>query len=363
MECENEFLACFKNVSCCPQKAMDDYVSGTDISPIHWKQLCTLRALLAHGLLAHGLELRYRVDYGLDKVHGRVKKMAVPYRAADVPTERSEFSHPDKCLLVTKLSYYYDGLSTEALHDSIKRLLGLGLAAQNFYHDLWFEDIKGEELKAKDDSYAKIDMVSKLDLTNAKQVSFLYATYRYCRSTISFWINNFVVPVDMMQYPEKMSASSWNLPSQKSMGFSGTKDLEKLLPLQVCQNQPRSVEILSTDAIMLEKLLAAEFKQVKHSEQQRAEDLPIWKIILTHVLEDDLDARIGAGSLLAGVTNADAAEFLIQHSTGVSPYTLKRQDRWPVSVKALVLRLRSADRARFRFCRIHTSCDYHYCSL
>jgi hypothetical protein len=114
---------------------------------------------------------------------------------------------------------------------------------------------------------------------------------------------------------------------------------------------------------MLEKLLAAEFKQVKHSEQQRAEDLPIWKIILTHVLEDDLDARIGAGSLLAGVTNADAAEFLIQHSTGVSPYTLKRQDRWPVSVKALVLRLRSADRARFRFCRIHTSCDYHYCSL
>jgi hypothetical protein len=184
MECENEFLACFKNVSCCPQKAMDDYVSGTDISPIHWKQLCTLRALLAHGLLAHGLELRYRVDYGLDKVHGRVKKMAVPYRAADVPTERSEFSHPDKCLLVTKLSYYYDGLSTEALHDSIKRLLGLGLAAQNFYHDLWFEDIKGEELKAKDDSYAKIDMVSKLDLTNAKQVSFLYATYR--SSTIGF---------------------------------------------------------------------------------------------------------------------------------------------------------------------------------
>ena len=39
------------------------------------------------------------------------KRLAVPFRAAQMPTERSEFAQPDVALLLTHLSYYNDGLS------------------------------------------------------------------------------------------------------------------------------------------------------------------------------------------------------------------------------------------------------------
>lgn len=43
-----------------------------------WKSLLLLRGLLAHGILAHVFDLRWRIDYGLDIIRSL---MAVPYRA------------------------------------------------------------------------------------------------------------------------------------------------------------------------------------------------------------------------------------------------------------------------------------------
>lgn len=39
------------------------------------------------------------------------KRLAVPFRAAHVPSERAEYAQPDTALTLTALSYYYDGLS------------------------------------------------------------------------------------------------------------------------------------------------------------------------------------------------------------------------------------------------------------
>ena len=40
------------------------------------------------------------------RLPGARKRMAVPYRAANTPAERSEFAQPDVALLLTHLSYY-----------------------------------------------------------------------------------------------------------------------------------------------------------------------------------------------------------------------------------------------------------------
>ena len=37
------------------------------------------------------------------------KRLAVPYRAAQMPSERSEFAQPDVALLLTAISYFKDG--------------------------------------------------------------------------------------------------------------------------------------------------------------------------------------------------------------------------------------------------------------
>ena len=60
-----------------------------------------LRGLLAGGMLAHCIMLRPSVDFGVPGCGpcGRKKTLAVPYTAADTPSARSEFAHPDKVRL------------------------------------------------------------------------------------------------------------------------------------------------------------------------------------------------------------------------------------------------------------------------
>ncbi|KAL9082103.1 MAG: hypothetical protein Q9159_006713 [Coniocarpon cinnabarinum] len=76
------------------------------------------RRLLLHGLLAGGIvmfafvRMRWRVNYGLDPSR---TLLAVPYRAKDVPSPRSEFSHSDVAILLTCLSHYYGDLTDSQL--------------------------------------------------------------------------------------------------------------------------------------------------------------------------------------------------------------------------------------------------------
>ncbi|KAJ4146956.1 hypothetical protein LMH87_001509 [Akanthomyces muscarius] len=85
--------------------------------------LLLLRGLMALGILSFILEKkRWRVDYGLDPLRQRPTRMAVPFRAKDLPSDRSDFSHPDVVIAFTSLSYYYEGLSDDDLVLSISHL-------------------------------------------------------------------------------------------------------------------------------------------------------------------------------------------------------------------------------------------------
>jgi hypothetical protein len=50
-------------------------------------------------------------------------RLAVPYRACNVPSQRSEFKHPDVAIGLTHVSYYEKGLTKEDLVNALKALL------------------------------------------------------------------------------------------------------------------------------------------------------------------------------------------------------------------------------------------------
>ena len=69
-----------------------------------------MRGLLAYGIIEHCFTLRNGVDYGVPGADNK-KRVGVPYEAADVPSKRSEYSHPDVATVLSYLSYYSRGLT------------------------------------------------------------------------------------------------------------------------------------------------------------------------------------------------------------------------------------------------------------
>lgn len=67
------------------------------------------------------------------------KRLAVPFRAAHTPAERSEFAQPDIALVLTHLAYYYDGLSRQEFAAGVKVLLGMGGNAQHAHYTAWLK--------------------------------------------------------------------------------------------------------------------------------------------------------------------------------------------------------------------------------
>ena len=92
------------------------------------KILLHVRGLLAGGVLFFVLNCRWRVNYGIDtrererERERAPRKMAIPFRAKDVPMERTEFGYANVAILFTLLSYYYLGLSDIQIGDAITRV-------------------------------------------------------------------------------------------------------------------------------------------------------------------------------------------------------------------------------------------------
>jgi hypothetical protein len=75
------------------------------------------------------------------------KKLAVPYRAAHTPSERSEFAQPDVALLLTHISYYADGLSMPQFEQVLQELLGMGDNAKRDHYRGWLQLLPPERIE------------------------------------------------------------------------------------------------------------------------------------------------------------------------------------------------------------------------
>ena len=72
-----------------------------------------------------------------------------------------------------------------------------------------------------------IDQREKLDLTNKQQFDILMELFSLNMRTINFWLASCVFPGEMQQYPQRMTATAWNIADGGDLGvvgFSGTND-------------------------------------------------------------------------------------------------------------------------------------------
>ena len=206
-----------------------------------------LRGILAGGVLAFVLgNKRWRVNYGLAS-RSPPTKLAVPYRAKDSPSPRSEFSHPDVVIALTSLCYYYEGLKNEDMFTAFAHLVNSDQADTEY--QVW--------LKHAPDVLQAFRQLEGVNLKDRPQcINHVFPSLRQGKAVIDYFLSHIVFLKEIRQYPHKLSASGWDIGKKKSLvttGFSGTNDSKRLLPLFV--KQLNLEQQTHTNALVLEYLL------------------------------------------------------------------------------------------------------------
>ena len=217
--------------------------------------ILTLRGLLFHGCLMTILQKRYNIDYGLPFTFGGIERknkteMAVPYRAKNIPSECSEFSHPDVAILYTLISYYYNGL-TKIQMESI-----FNHSKIEVFYNAWMNEININQKK----NNIKFDLVpmrwQHVNLSDEKQkLAIIKLLYTYM-PVVNFYCDQMIFPNYAKQFEYKLSNSAWNLAKQPrnylTNGFAGTNGLQTIYPISIKQND---LEIVKNTNKLLNKRL------------------------------------------------------------------------------------------------------------
>ncbi|KAG2494611.1 hypothetical protein HYH03_007376 [Edaphochlamys debaryana] len=321
-------LACILDTSLAAEEHLGPDVAGRgegQLTPYRVSQVLALRGLLGCGVLEHGLQKRHRVDYGVDRstpqrpaqlpgARGRTR-MAVPFRAAHVPSERSEFAQPDVALLLTHLSYYQDGLSAGELQAAVVKLLAMGPSARRYdYEERWLPLARD---RIAEEHLPLLDSAAKLDPSNPTQMQLLHAYFAHNTAAVDFWLTYCVLPTETRQFPQRLAASAWHLAGRGGggvVGFSGTNDNHRLLPLQVHKAEPDEPSLAATNGKMLHVIL--EHSLGFTTLPAESGGLPAWQTLLDTALAlqrrgVELSALIDCGALLAGTSNRSAAAYLL----------------------------------------------------
>ncbi|KAG2441624.1 hypothetical protein HXX76_003244 [Chlamydomonas incerta] len=320
---EERVVACVTDTSTSAEEALGEALVAKLRGPGGGSELyefvLALRGLLGCGILKHGLSLRNQVDYGIDRRKAGTAssatrartRMAVPYRAAHTPSERSEFAQPDVALLLTHLAYYYDGLTLLEFTAAVERLQhGLGKEAAADYYREWLElstdSIPDEEL-------ARFADVNQLDASSSSQMAAMHRHLRRNTAVVDFWLRFCVLPAETRQYPQRLGASAWDLAAagDRVMGFSGTNDNYRLLPLRVHQAPPDDAALKATNGRMLDVIIQHSRGFHTLPSAEAAGGVPVWQSLLQTALNNGAHAVLDCGALLAGTSNRHAAKFLL----------------------------------------------------
>ncbi|KAJ5117788.1 hypothetical protein N7448_011420 [Penicillium atrosanguineum] len=268
--------------------------------------LLLIRGLLAGGVLAFCLgQKRWRVNYGPDRSRNPPTRLCVPYRAKDSPSLRSEFSHPDVVILLTCLNYYYAGLDDDDMFLAFGHLVGSDQAGAEYQE--WTKD--ASKLSP---AYQQLMGVNLDDRSHC--TDYVFPVLRFCKATVDYFLTHVVFPKEMKEFPDKLSASGWDIGEIKThptVGFSGTNDSRETLPLSVSQlDLP---EQNHTNALVLEYLLRPE-NSVACIPQQVQPYKSDAEIILDLVLDLSPPAQVilDVGAQILELSNHDLAAHWLQ---------------------------------------------------
>ncbi|PON24166.1 hypothetical protein TGAM01_v206854 [Trichoderma gamsii] len=263
--------------------------------------LLLLRGLIAEGILGFVFEQkRWRVNYGLAPTRQPATRLAVPYRAKDSPTPRSEFSHVDVVIVLTCLSYYYGGLSDDDLFLCFEHLMKLDQAESEYSEWIQFAPSLPESFHR----LVGVNIKDRYQVTHR-----LFPHLRYSKNVIDYFLAHIIFPREMKEFPEKLSASGWDIGQQKihpTTGFSGTNDSRDLLPLEI--EQLDLDDQLHTNALVLERLLQSENSVVLMSRPK--EEAPSGNAFLTFArsLDPPVHVILDVGAQIIELTNIQVAQ-------------------------------------------------------
>ncbi|KAF1848960.1 uncharacterized protein K460DRAFT_404218 [Cucurbitaria berberidis CBS 394.84] len=193
------------------------------------KIVTLLRGLFVHRILISCLKKRWNVQYGL---HPRRAPIAVPYLAKGVPSPTAEWGHPDVAIVLTCLSFYYQGLTIGQFKQAFEQLVRSDEPSVEY--EKW---IMNSSIPNGLDDFATINVDDNWQLME------VHRSIRSNADLINFYLNNFVFPKYAKTFSLKLQASGWNLFPSLSVhakgcrvtGFSGTNDSRHQLPMLIKQ--------------------------------------------------------------------------------------------------------------------------------
>ncbi|PGH26547.1 hypothetical protein AJ80_01861 [Polytolypa hystricis UAMH7299] len=145
------------------------------------------------------------------------------------PAPRAEFSHPGAAIVLTCLTYYYEGLADEQLYTLFENL-ALSDHAEEEYQ-IW--------IRSAPSLPAKFRHLSSVNIKDQDQCPReLFPPFRFVKGVIDFYLSHIVFPTEMREFPHKLSSSGWNIAREKAhptTGFSGTNDSRYILLLSIQQ--------------------------------------------------------------------------------------------------------------------------------
>ncbi|TIC93966.1 hypothetical protein CH35J_009644 [Colletotrichum higginsianum] len=302
------------------QNAVFTYIYKTDLSKSEidavetselWSSSTKDAILLLRGLISSQIlgfvfcQKRWRVDYGLDHNRRPSTRLAVPYRAKDNPSARSEFSHPDVIVILTSLSYYYGGLDDSELFMSFEHLTRSDQADMEYGY--WVKDSHNLPVA--------FQQLTGINLEDRQQcVEQVFPCIRFSKGTIDYFLQHIVFPKEMKEFPHKLSASGWDIGAKKvnaTTGFSGTNDSRAFLPLSV--KQLDLPEQKPTNALVLEYLLQNE-NSVALMPAVKGSDKSVAETLLEMVVRLDPPARVilDVGAQILELDNLGVAKRWLQ---------------------------------------------------
>jgi hypothetical protein len=297
------------------RKSVLAYISRTDLSvnqinAVHKSAFFTvatkgplllLRGLIAEGILGFALgQKRWRVNYGLSSKRRPKTRLAVPYRAKDNPTPSSEFSQPDVVIVLTCLSYYYGGLSDADLFLAFDHLVKSDQARVEY--DAWVRDAP-----ALPPSFRRLVGVNMKD--RDQMLDHVFPHMRSAKSVVDYFLAHIVFPKEMKEFPQKLSASGWDIGKTKvhpTTGFSGTNDSHPLLPLAVTQLDLE--EQRHTNALVLDYLLQPENSVEYVSRTEGASSDAETLLNLVTSMERPVQVILDVGAQILELTNIEVAQ-------------------------------------------------------
>jgi hypothetical protein len=354
------------NLGTCATNASDRRRALETVSEKYRSRCLALRGLLAFEVLTHVLTKRCTVEYGIRKANRKATsslvskhhsvRMAVPYRAKDVASDRSEFGHPDVAILTTHLSYYFEGLSFVQFVDALRKLTSGSIkkeTARDIYEKDWLE--------IDDEVPSELRSFQCINLADAALLHQLHSHLCFNIRVINFWLSNLVLPNETRQFPRKLFASAWDLVGMVPLngenknysrqyatrGFSGTNDSRFLLPAAMKQQDLSQLKLTNADVI--DRILSQESPNSKEAKVHFLPPNLSGKELLLQIVRcaHSPGVLLDPGALMVALSNHQVAQVWLQNLPSESSVkaavffdehdTLCCLDRWTGSTMPLEL--------------------------